>query len=81
MKPFVTNFSYYAPAWYHIFADFTGNNDWITISNTCYDIVDPIKQYNKGTGLILDWCQSTGEESTNNTLSYNFKYVRLNNSF
>jgi endo-1,4-beta-D-glucanase Y len=70
----VTNPSYYAPAWYRIFADFTGNKDWITIANTGYDIVDQIKQYNKGTGLVPDWCQSTGEESTNNALSYNFKY-------
>lgn len=70
----VTNPSYYAPAWYRIFADFTGNQDWITIVNTCYDIVDQVKQYNKGTGLVPDWCQATGEEPTNDTLSYHFKY-------
>ena len=70
----VTNPSYYSPAWYRIFADFTGNKDWIASANTCYDIVDQVKQYNNGTGLVPDWCQSTGEQSTNDTLSYNFKY-------
>jgi endo-1,4-beta-D-glucanase Y len=70
----VTNPSYYAPAWYRIFADFTGNKDWITIANTCYDIVDQVKQYNNGTGLVPDWCQSTGEQCTTDTLGYNFKY-------
>jgi endo-1,4-beta-D-glucanase Y len=70
----VTNPSYYAPAWYRIFADFTGNQDWIAVANQCYDIVDQVKQYNKGTGLVPDWCQSSGEEPINDNFGYNFSY-------
>lgn len=68
----VTNPSYFAPAWYRIFADFTGNTGWINVANKGYEIVKKASQYNNNTGLVPDWCTAEGTKATN--MGYDFKY-------
>jgi endo-1,4-beta-D-glucanase Y len=67
-----TNPSYFAPAWYRIFADFTGNTAWNNVADKCYEIVENAKRYNNNTGLVPDWCTSSGTQSTGK--GYDFKY-------
>ena len=67
-----TNPSYYAPAWYRIFAQFTGNQDWIKVANKCYEIVNNIKRYNNNTGLVPDWCTAQGTPASG--MGYDYKY-------
>jgi endo-1,4-beta-D-glucanase Y len=65
-----TNPSYFSPAWYRIFADFTGNNAWINVADKCYEIAD--KARNKNTGLVPDWCTASGGQASG--MGYDFKY-------
>ncbi|MHB8061886.1 MAG: glycosyl hydrolase family 8 [Ruminiclostridium sp.] len=67
-----TNPSYFAPAWYRIFADFTGNSAWNNVADKCYEIVDNARKYNNNTGLVPDWCTANGTQSTGR--GYDFKY-------
>nr|WP_242987747.1 glycosyl hydrolase family 8 [Anaerobacterium chartisolvens] len=66
------NPSYFSPAWYRIFADFTGNSSWINVADKCYEIVNNIKKYNNNTGLVPDWCTASGTPSSG--MDYDYKY-------
>ncbi len=64
------NPSYFSPAWYRIYADFTGNSEWIKVADKCYEIIDKAK--NQNTGLVPDWCTANGGQA--NGQGYNFLY-------
>ncbi len=68
----VTNPSYFAPAWYKIFAQFTGDNRWNSVADKCYEIVDSINRLNGGTGLVPDWCTAQGTQASG--MGYNYTY-------
>lgn len=67
-----TNPSYFAPAWYKVFAKFTGDNRWNQVADKCYDIVNKVKSYNSNTGLVPDWCTSEGKQASGK--GYDFSY-------
>jgi len=67
----VTNPSYFAPAFYRIFANATGNNGWLSVANKCYDITNYFYN-NYNTGLVPDWCQANGQQAGG--YSYDYKY-------
>jgi endo-1,4-beta-D-glucanase Y len=73
----VTNPSYFSPAWYRIFADFTGNNNWNNVANKCYEIVNNIKKYNNNTGLVPDWCKADGTAVAGKGYDYYYDAVRF----
>jgi len=67
----VTNPSYFAPGFYRIFTNATGNNGWLSVANKCYDITNYFyNSYN--TGLVPDWCQANGQQASG--YSYDYKY-------
>lgn len=68
----VTNPSYFAPAWYRVFAEFTGNQEWIKVADKCYEIINNVKKYNNNTGLVPDWCTAQGNQASGQ--GYDFKY-------
>ncbi|MEJ6951309.1 glycosyl hydrolase family 8 [Natronospora cellulosivora (SeqCode)] len=68
----VTNPSYFAPAWYKVFADFSGNQDWLRVVDSSYDIVENVKNFNSGTGLVPDWCRADGSQASG--MGYDFSY-------
>ncbi len=68
----VTNPSYFAPAWYRVFAEFTGKTEWYFVINKCYEIFFNCRNYDSLTGLIPDWCMSNGKKAGSN--GYDFKY-------
>lgn len=70
---------YFVPAWYRIYADFTGNQDWLKVVDKCYDlIINKIGKYNNGTGLVPDWCKADGTAQTlvvwNGAAKYEYSY-------
>ena len=72
----VTNPSYFSPAWYRIFADFTGNSEWLNVADKCYEIIDNVKNYNSGTGLVPDWCQASGTEASGQGYDFTYDAIR-----
>ncbi|WP_024834594.1 glycosyl hydrolase family 8 [Ruminiclostridium josui] len=70
----VTNPSYFAPAWYRIFADFTGNSGWINVANKCYEIAD--KARNSNTGLVPDWCTANGTPASGQGYDFYYDAIR-----
>lgn len=64
------NPSYFSPAWYRIYADFTGNSEWLKVADKCYEIIDRAK--NPNTGLVPDWCTAAGGPA--NGQGYDFLY-------
>lgn len=71
-----TNPSYFAPAWYRIFADFSGNSGWNKVADKCYEIVDNINKQNNGTGLIPDWCDSNGMKASGQGYDFSYDAIR-----
>ncbi len=69
-----TNPSYFAPAWYRIFADFTGNTAWNNVADKCYEIVDKAK--NSNTGLVPDWCTANGTQASGRGFDFKYDAIR-----
>ncbi|MGH1387394.1 glycosyl hydrolase family 8 [Kordia sp.] len=53
-----TNPSYFAPAYFKVFAKVTNDEFWNKVSDKCYDIL--FKSWNAETGLVPDWCKADG---------------------
>jgi endo-1,4-beta-D-glucanase Y len=64
-----TNISYYMPAAYRIFADYTGQAGWNNVVNKCYEVLNLAK--NPSTFLVPDWCKADGTRSTRGYDYYN----------
>lgn len=69
-----TNPSYFAPAWYRIFADFTGNTAWNKVADKCYEIIDKAK--NSNTGLVPDWCTANGTQVSGQGYDFYYDAIR-----
>lgn len=60
-----TNPSYFAPAYYKAFGEFTGDKSWDQVADKSYDILDKIAQQPgyKDSGLVPDWVNAEGVPS------------------
>jgi len=59
----VTNISYFAPAYYRVFAEVSGNDGWLQAVTTSYDILERSLNQTNGNadnGLVPAWCDSNG---------------------
>ncbi len=54
-----TNPSYFAPAYYRVFAEFQGDKRWLKVADKCYEIL--FASWNDSTGLVPDWCTASGD--------------------
>ncbi|MGC8765112.1 MAG: glycosyl hydrolase family 8 [Brevinematia bacterium] len=54
------NPSYFTPAWYKIFEKMTGDTRWSDLSTKIYQEISKIEAVNNNTGLLPDWCDTTG---------------------
>jgi len=70
----ITNPSYFAPGYYHVFAKYTGNARWNAVADQCYATLAALRQYNNGTGLVPEWCTATGTPVSGGTWDYDYKY-------
>jgi endo-1,4-beta-D-glucanase Y len=71
------NPSYFAPAYYRVFAQVTGNVGWNEVIRTCYDTIDNAlndTNGNKTNGLVPAWCTSQGVP--NDGANYQFDSCR-----
>ena len=60
----VTNPSYFAPAYFRVFAEVTGNDDWLKVVDSSYDIIARSLNDTSGNadnGLVPAWCNFAGE--------------------
>jgi endo-1,4-beta-D-glucanase Y len=53
-----TNPSYFAPAYYRVFAQITGQSGWTQVVSTSYARIQG--SMNGSTGLVPDWCKMSG---------------------
>lgn len=61
----ITNPSYYTPAYFRVFGQYTGDEAyWNAVASKCYEILRKVKQ-NLGAayGIVPDWCTSNGDFS------------------
>jgi hypothetical protein len=64
----VTNPSYFAPAFYRVFAEASGNDGWLDVVTSCYDILEAslnATSGNQDNGLVPAWCTSAGVPTHN----------------
>ncbi|MEM6721096.1 MAG: glycosyl hydrolase family 8 [Bacteroidota bacterium] len=59
-----TNPSYFAPAYFKVFAEVTNDDFWNKVSDKCYEIL--FKSWNAETGLVPDWCKADGSTPADN---------------
>jgi endo-1,4-beta-D-glucanase Y len=56
-----TNPSYFAPAYYRVFARVTGNQDWLKVVDSSYSIIDKlVSGASASAGLVSNWTNSGG---------------------
>ncbi|MCX7820847.1 MAG: glycosyl hydrolase family 8, partial [Brevinematales bacterium] len=53
------NPSYFTPAWFKVFKEFTGDTKWDELSAKIYQHIDKILAVNGNTGLLPDWCDTS----------------------
>lgn len=59
------NFSYFAPAYYRVFKEITGNSGWDSVVNNTYSFLSLfVSTHSLITGLVPDWCLPNGEPVT-----------------
>ena len=63
-----TNPSYLAPAYYRVFASYTGESRWMDVVDASYTLLD--KCANAKTGLVPDWCNAAGAPQRSSHYSY-----------
>jgi endo-1,4-beta-D-glucanase Y len=63
-----TNPSYLAPAYYRVFASYTGQSQWMDVVDASYALLG--KCANAKTGLVPDWCNGDGAPQRNSHYSY-----------
>lgn len=69
----ITNPSYFAPAYYRAFGNFTADiNFWNSVATKAYTIINKnLTTNNAKGGLVSDWCTDTGAYSTQATGYFN----------
>jgi endo-1,4-beta-D-glucanase Y len=63
-----TNPSYLSPAYYRVFAAYTGDARWMAVVDSSYALL--AKCANPSTGLVPDWCNADGAAQRNSHYSY-----------
>ncbi len=58
------NPSYFTPAWYPIFEEMTGDTRWGQLADKIWDEIAKIEAVNNNTGLLPDWCDTSGATPT-----------------
>jgi endo-1,4-beta-D-glucanase Y len=64
----LTNPSYFAPAYYRTFARISGEQGWLRVVDSSYDIIEAClnaKSGNGSNGLVPAWCTAAGDPTHN----------------
>lgn len=71
----VTNPSYLSPAYYKIFAEISGDENWLKVTASSYAIIEA--NAHPVTGLVSDWCLPDGSPANNFGYNYTFDAARF----
>jgi endo-1,4-beta-D-glucanase Y len=63
-----TNPSYFAPAYYRVFAQVTNTPRWMDVLNKSYEVLEACA--NDQTGLVPDWCMASGGATRGSAYGY-----------
>jgi endo-1,4-beta-D-glucanase Y len=70
-----TNPSYFAPAYYRVFAAVTGDANWMKVVDASYSILaQALTHGNADNGLVPDWCSSGGSPLPNGSSPPSYSY-------
>jgi len=68
------NISYYAPGFFRVFADFTGDNNWDNLAEATYNHINRVKTV-KGGDLVANFSKADGNNSEDHgTDNHNYGY-------
>ena len=73
----VTNPSYFDPAYFKVFAEYTGNKKWLAVVDKTYRILDLVASHNQGTGLIPDWMTAGAGPAKGQSYDYKWDAARV----
>jgi endo-1,4-beta-D-glucanase Y len=73
----VTNPSYFDPAYFKVFAEYTGNKKWINVVDKAYRMLDLVSGHNQGTGLIPDWMTAGAGPAKGQSYDYKWDATRV----
>jgi endo-1,4-beta-D-glucanase Y len=74
----LTNPSYFAPAYYKVFADYTGNEGWNRVADVSYEILDRVAaRRSPATGLQPGWTTAAGDPVKDFDFSYEYNATRV----
>lgn len=75
----VTNPSYFAPAYYKAFAEYTGDSRWNLVADEIYNIIDQLNAKTGAgvTGLLPDWTTASGDPVTGMGFDYTWDATRV----
>ncbi|HEX7241921.1 MAG TPA: glycosyl hydrolase family 8, partial [Longimicrobiaceae bacterium] len=76
----VTNPSYFAPAYYRVFAAYTGDGRWLRVADASYAVLDRIAaRRGRGTGLLPGWAAAAGDSARGGdfAFAYDFGAARI----
>ncbi len=73
----VLNPSYLDPAYYKIFAAYTGDKRWLDVVERSYKLFDKMTSHNGGTGLAPDWMSAGGGPAKGQSYDYKWDAARV----
>ena len=71
-----TNPSYWDPAIYRVFAQFSGDDSWNRVAQVTYDIAGKIQNHDNGTGLVPEDSTIDGTKAGNYSYDFGYNAVR-----
>ncbi|HEX2095165.1 MAG TPA: glycosyl hydrolase family 8 [Longimicrobiaceae bacterium] len=71
----VTNPSYFSPAYYRIFATYTGDSRWLRVADAAYRILDRVAaKRGAATGLLPGWTTASGDSARGGKFAFAYDY-------
>jgi endo-1,4-beta-D-glucanase Y len=73
----VTNPSYFDPAYFKIFAQYTGDKRWLAVVDKTYRMLELVGSHNRGTGLVPDWMTAGAGPAKGQSYDYKWDATRV----
>ncbi|MGC4068150.1 MAG: glycosyl hydrolase family 8 [Polyangiaceae bacterium] len=73
----VTNPSYFDPAYFKIFAEYTGDKRWLAVVDKTYRMLESVGSHNHGTGLVPDWMTAGAGPAKGQSYDYKWDATRV----
>lgn len=70
------NPSYFAPAWYRVFADYAGDASWDSVADTTYEVVAQYQKVDNGSGLVPENSDTDGRPVPGQSFDAGYNAIR-----